>query len=92
MGTGLLVKGYLHKTPIYEKGDWCTEVFIGDRLLVDSGGFGSEFLEYAKIYEVIDDNGLTKLKSEDGTIIDERHTKNTMPFFVKLLHPAPNDR
>ena len=90
MKTGLKIRGYLHDHPIYDRtGNWNTEVDIGDKLIVCAGGFGSEILVYAKIYTVIDDCGKIKLKSENGDIISEWHTRNTMPFFLKLLNPPP---
>ena len=84
--TGLKVKGYIHNHPIYDKnGNWNTDVEYGDMLVVGFTGFGSECLKYGHRYVVIFDNGETKLRAENGDIIDAWNTKNTMPFFVKLL-------
>jgi len=89
--TGYKVKGKFHEFPLYDKnGNWCTEVFVGDRLIVNSGGFGSELLEYAGVYTVIEEEGEIKLLSKDGIKIDAWNTKNTMPFFLKMMTPEPN--
>ena len=85
-GTGLKVRWFIHEHPKYDKnGNWNTEVEYGDTLVCGFGGFGSECLKYGHRYIVISDNNETKLKAENGDIIDAWNTKNTMPFFVKLL-------
>lgn len=84
--TGYLVRGFIHEHPVYDNGgNWTTKVGIGDVLVCGFGGFGSEVLNYGQRYKVIKEEGEIKLESENGSIIDAWHTKNTMPFFVKLL-------
>jgi len=83
--TGYLVRGFIDKHPIYnQKGNWNTEVNIGDTLVCSGGGFGSEILNYGERYVVVINDNKTELKAENGDIINEWHTKNTMPFFTKL--------
>lgn len=84
--TGLKIRGFIHEHPKYDKnGNWNTAVEYGDTLVCGFGGFGSECLNYGQRYIVINDNNETKLKAENGDIIDAWNTENTMPFFVKLL-------
>lgn len=83
--TGYLVRGFIDKHPIYDKkGNWNTEVNIGDTLICSAGGFGSEVLNYGERYKVVLNDNKIELEAENGDIINEWHTKNTMPFFTKL--------
>jgi len=83
--TGYLVRGFIDKQPIYSKEDnWNTDVNLGDTLFCIGRGFGSEILNYGERYVVVINDNKIELKAENGDIINEWHTKNTMPFFVKL--------
>ena len=83
--TGYFVRGFIDKHPIYDrKGNWNTEVKIGDTLVCFAGGFGSEVLNYGERYKVVANGNKIELEAENGHIINEWHTKNTMPFFIKL--------
>lgn len=83
--TGYLVRGFIDNHPIYDKkGNWNTEVNIGDTLVCSAGGFGSEILNYGERYKVVVNENKIELEAENGDIINEWHTKNTMPFFTKL--------
>jgi hypothetical protein len=82
--TPYLVRGFIDNHPIYNKGNWNTKVNIGDILVCSFTGFGSEVLNYGERYLVVKNENKVELKSEKGEIINEWHTKNTMPFFTKL--------
>jgi len=83
--TGYLVRGFIDKQPIYDKkGNWNTDVNIGDILVCSFGGFGSEVLNYGERYKVVVNDNKIELEAENGDIINEWNTKNTMPFFTKL--------
>ncbi len=82
---GYLVRGFIDKQPIYDKkGNWNTGVNIGDTLVCSAGGFGSEVLNYGERYKVVVNENKIELEAENGDIVNEWHTKNTMPFFTKL--------
>ncbi len=82
--TGYFIRGFIDNHPIYDKGNWNTEVKIGDTLVCSFTGFGSEVLNYGERYLVVKNENRIELKSEKGDIINEWNTKNTMPFFTKL--------